>query len=93
MWALGPPWQRHLHARASEHYHREEVVQAPEAVGHPHGQLDLVVDALQDAVGQGKTALAVALKLIKGEKVESHVWIPFELVTKENMQTYVEKSH
>ncbi|MGV1400286.1 rhizopine-binding protein, partial [Klebsiella pneumoniae] len=45
------------------------------------------------AVGQGKTALAVALKLIKGEKVESHVWIPFELVTKENMQTYVEKSH
>ncbi|WP_430998435.1 sugar ABC transporter substrate-binding protein [Klebsiella pneumoniae] len=47
----------------------------------------------QDAVGQGKTALAVALKLIKGEKVESHVWIPFELVTKENMQTYVEKSH
>ncbi|MCP6002660.1 MULTISPECIES: hypothetical protein, partial [Enterobacteriaceae] len=21
------------------------------------------------------------------------VWIPFELVTKENMQTYVEKSH
>ena len=47
----------------------------------------------QEAVCQGKTALAVALKLIKGEKVESHVWIPFELVTKENMQTYVEKSH
>ncbi|HBR1405972.1 TPA: sugar ABC transporter substrate-binding protein [Klebsiella pneumoniae] len=51
------------------------------------------VTVFQDAVGQGKTALAVALKLIKGEKVESHVWIPFELVTKENMQTYVEKSH
>lgn len=49
------------------------------------------VTVFQDAVGQGKTALAVALKLIKGEKVESHVWIPFELVTKENMQTYVEK--
>ncbi len=46
----------------------------------------------QDAVGQGKTALAVALKLIKGEKVESHVWIPFELVTKENMQTYGKES-
>ena len=43
------------------------------------------VTVFQDAVGQGKTAL--------GEKVESHVWIPFELVTKENMQTYVEKSH
>ncbi|WP_323112866.1 sugar ABC transporter substrate-binding protein [Klebsiella quasipneumoniae] len=51
------------------------------------------VTVFQDAVGQGKTALAVALKLMKGEKVESHVWIPFELVTKENMQTYVEKSH
>ncbi|MBC2873286.1 sugar ABC transporter substrate-binding protein [Klebsiella pneumoniae] len=51
------------------------------------------VTVFRDAVGQGKTALAVALKLIKGEKVESHVWIPFELVTKENMQTYVEKSH
>ncbi len=51
------------------------------------------VTVFQDTVGQGKTALAVALKLIKGEKVESHVWIPFELVTKENMQTYVEKSH
>ncbi len=51
------------------------------------------VTVFEDAVGQGKTALAVALKLIKGEKVESHVWIPFELVTKENMQTYVEKSH
>ncbi|HBR1552031.1 TPA: sugar ABC transporter substrate-binding protein [Klebsiella pneumoniae] len=51
------------------------------------------VTVFQDAVGQGKTALAVALKLIKGEKVESHVWIPFELVTKENMQTYVEKSN
>ncbi|MDW3283234.1 substrate-binding domain-containing protein, partial [Escherichia coli] len=37
------------------------------------------VTVFQDAVGQGKTALAVALKLIKGEKVESHVWIPFEL--------------
>ncbi len=49
------------------------------------------VTVFQDAVGQGKTALAVALKLIKGEKVESHVWIPFELVTKENMQTYVER--
>lgn len=34
---------------------------------------DKIGDGLRDAVGQGKTALAVALKLIKGEKVESHV--------------------
>ena len=50
------------------------------------------VTVFQDAVGQGKTSVDVAQKLIKGEKVDSHVWIPFELVTKENMQKYVEKS-
>ncbi len=50
------------------------------------------VTVFQDAIGQGKTSVDVAQKLIKGEKVASHVWIPFELVTKENMQKYVERS-
>jgi inositol transport system substrate-binding protein len=50
------------------------------------------VTVFQDAVGQGKASVDVAQKLIKGEKVDSHVWIPFELVTKENMQKYVDKS-
>jgi inositol transport system substrate-binding protein len=50
------------------------------------------VTVFQDAIGQGKKSVEVAQKLIKGEKVDSHVWIPFELVTKENMQKYVEKS-
>jgi len=49
------------------------------------------VTVFQDAVGQGKASVDVAQRLIKGEKVDSHLWIPFELVTKENMQTYVEK--
>lgn len=52
----------------------------------------LQVTVFQDAIGQGKTSVDVAQKLIKGEKLDSHVWIPFELVTKENMQKYVEKS-
>ncbi|ADU71080.1 sugar ABC transporter substrate-binding protein [Pantoea sp. At-9b] len=52
----------------------------------------LQVTVFQDAIGQGKTSVDVAQKLIKGEKLDSHVWIPFELVTKENMQHYVEKS-
>ncbi|KTS35326.1 sugar ABC transporter substrate-binding protein [Pantoea dispersa] len=50
------------------------------------------VTVFQDAISQGKTSVDVAQKLIKGEKVASHVWIPFELVTKENMQKYVERS-
>ncbi|MEZ3498569.1 sugar ABC transporter substrate-binding protein [Pantoea sp. KPR_PJ] len=55
-------------------------------------QNKIQVTVFQDAIGQGKAAVAVAQKMIKGEKVDSHVWIPFELVTKENMQQYVEKS-
>ncbi|WP_243079910.1 sugar ABC transporter substrate-binding protein [Pantoea sp. MQR6] len=50
------------------------------------------VTVFQDAVGQGKKSVEVAQRLIKGEKVDSHQWIPFELVTKENMQQYVDKS-
>jgi len=49
------------------------------------------VTVFQDAVGQGKASVDVAQKLIKGQKVDSHLWIPFELVTRENMQKYVEK--
>jgi len=55
-------------------------------------QNKMQVTVFQDAVGQGKAAVEVAQKLIKGEKVDPHVWIPFELVTRENMQKYVEKS-
>jgi len=50
------------------------------------GNLDLTV--FQDAKGQGKGAVETAVKLIKGEKVESFVWIPFELVTPENYKEY-----
>ncbi|WP_033790641.1 sugar ABC transporter substrate-binding protein [Pantoea septica] len=49
------------------------------------------VTVFQDAVGQGKASVDVAQRLIKGEKVDSHLWIPFELVTRENMQNYMEK--
>ncbi|WP_312241078.1 sugar ABC transporter substrate-binding protein [Pantoea sp.] len=50
------------------------------------------VTVFQDAIGQGKASVDAAQRLIKGEKVPSNIWIPFELVTRENMQTYVEKS-
>jgi inositol transport system substrate-binding protein len=32
-----------------------------------------------------------AVKLIKGEKVERFVWIPFELVTQENYKDYLKR--
>ena len=53
------------------------------------GNLDLTV--FQDAKGQGKGAVETAVKLIKGEKVESFVWIPFELVTSENYKEYLKR--
>jgi inositol transport system substrate-binding protein len=34
----------------------------------------------------------VAQQMIKGEKVDSHQWIPFELVTPQNRQHYQDKN-
>ncbi|ANV26031.1 sugar ABC transporter substrate-binding protein [Agrobacterium pusense] len=54
------------------------------------GDLDATV--FQDAAGQGKGALDAVLKLVKGEKVEKKVYIPFQLVTPENVKDYVAKN-
>ena len=53
---------------------------------------DLDVTVFQDAAGQGKGAVDTAVKLAKGEKVESFVWVPFELVTPANLNTYLSKN-
>lgn len=53
---------------------------------------DLDVTVFQDAFGQGSGAVDAAIKLAKGEKVESKVWIPFQLVTPENMDQYISKN-
>ena len=53
------------------------------------GNLDVTV--FQDANGQGKGAVETAVRLIKGEQVESFVWIPFELVTAENYKEYLKR--
>jgi inositol transport system substrate-binding protein len=53
---------------------------------------DLDVTVFQDAAGQGKGAVDAALKISKGEKVESKVYIPFELVTPENLSKYQSKN-
>jgi inositol transport system substrate-binding protein len=53
---------------------------------------ELSVTVFQNAAGQGQGAVDTALKLVKGEKVDSMVWIPFELVTPENMDKYQKKN-
>ena len=50
------------------------------------GNLDVTV--FQNARGQGRGAVEAALKLAAGEKLESWQWIPFELVTPENMKKF-----
>ena len=49
---------------------------------------DLDVTVFQNAPGQGRLAIDVLLKLIKGETVEKKNLVPFELVTKENVDKY-----
>jgi len=53
---------------------------------------DLKVTVFQDAAGQGQGAVDTALKLIKGEKVDKKVYIPFQLVTSENMDKFAKKN-
>ncbi|MQW89262.1 sugar ABC transporter substrate-binding protein [Sinorhizobium saheli] len=53
---------------------------------------DLDVTVFQNAAGQGQGSVDAALKLAKGEKVEKKVYIPFELVTKENLDKYQTKN-
>ncbi len=54
------------------------------------GDLDITV--FQDAAGQGGGAVDAAMKLAKGEKVETKVWIPFQLVTPANMGDFMAKN-
>ncbi|AUX79739.1 sugar ABC transporter substrate-binding protein [Sinorhizobium fredii] len=53
---------------------------------------DLDVTVFQNAAGQGQGSVDAALKLAKGEPVEKKVYIPFELVTKENLAKYQAKN-
>jgi inositol transport system substrate-binding protein len=50
------------------------------------GELDVTV--FQDAAGQGVGAVDAALALARGEDVEQKVYVPFQLVTPENMQEF-----
>jgi ABC-type sugar transport system substrate-binding protein len=49
---------------------------------------ELKVTVFQNAAGQGKGAVDTALKLARGEKLPSMIWVPFELVTPANLKNY-----
>ncbi|WP_297111007.1 sugar ABC transporter substrate-binding protein [uncultured Devosia sp.] len=50
---------------------------------------DLDVTVFQNAAGQGQGSLDAAIKLAAGEAVDQKVWIPFELVTPNNIDDYL----
>ncbi len=52
------------------------------------GNGSLAATVLQDAVGQGKGSAELIHKVLKGEQVVSLVWIPFVLITPENLADY-----
>lgn len=54
------------------------------------GELDVTV--FQNAKAQGGGGVDTALALAKGEKVNSPVYVPFELVTPANMDQYLSKN-
>lgn len=49
---------------------------------------ELAATVFQDAAGQGGGGVEVALKAAKGEKVQKETWIPFKLVTPENLSQF-----
>ena len=53
---------------------------------------DLDVTVFQDAFGQGRGSVDTAIALAKGETVDQKVYIPFKLVTPENMDEFLAKN-
>ncbi|MFN3662410.1 sugar ABC transporter substrate-binding protein [Yoonia sp.] len=54
------------------------------------GELDVTV--FQDAAGQGSGAIDAALKLAAGEDVDTRVYVPFQLVTPDNMADFTSRN-
>jgi inositol transport system substrate-binding protein len=51
----------------------------------------LAVTVFQNARGQAKGALDAALSLVRGDRVDGFVSIPFELVTRDNYKTFLNR--
>ncbi|MCJ8208011.1 sugar ABC transporter substrate-binding protein [Pseudomonas sp. RGM2987] len=48
----------------------------------------LVASVFQDPKAQATSAVQAAVKMIKGEAVESEVWVPFQLITPEQVAVF-----
>lgn len=53
---------------------------------------ELDVTVFQDAFGQGSGSVDTAIALSKGEDVDSKVYIPFKLVTPDNVEDFLDKN-
>lgn len=53
---------------------------------------DLDVTVFQNAKGQSASAVDAAVALAQGKGVDREVWVPFELVTPQNMDRYSQKN-
>ena len=51
----------------------------------------LAVTVFQNARGQARSAFDAAVTLSRGGKVDSFVWIPFELVTRGNYKSFLNR--
>ena len=51
----------------------------------------LAVTVFQDARGQARGAVDAAVALARGERLERFVWIPFELVTRDNYTSFLNR--
>jgi inositol transport system substrate-binding protein len=51
-------------------------------------QSKMAATVFQDAKGQGAGSVEMAVKILKGEKVPKNYFIPFQLVTKENLSKF-----
>ena len=51
----------------------------------------LAVTVFQNARGQARGAVEAAVKLSRGERIDSFVWIPFELVTRDNYKSFLSR--
>ena len=51
----------------------------------------MIASDFQDAEGQIQGAIDAAVKVANGEEVEKEIWIPFQMITPENADEYVDR--
>ncbi|QUX97075.1 rhizopine-binding protein [Marinomonas sp. CT5] len=52
---------------------------------------ELSITVFQNATKQGQVAVQTAYKMVHGDPVDRNLWVPFELVTKQNLSQYSSK--